>query len=102
MREIKGDKTGIGYCDVPLDLTLSHHHVTAGADSRIYLISDGFNDQVGGEKRRAMGKRRLLNLLQDNVDAPMESQRTAVMDMFTAYQGDEVRRDDITMVGFRL
>ena len=73
-----------------------------GADNRFYLISDGFNDQVGGEKGRALGKKRLLNLLLDNVDEPMERQRTAVMDMFTAYQGDELRRDDITMVGFKL
>ena len=102
IREFKGDKTGIGYCSVPINIELTSHHVDAGADSRYYLISDGFNDQVGGEKRRALGKKRLLKLLQDNVDEPMDRQRTAVMDMFKAYQGNELRRDDITMVGFKL
>ena len=101
-REIKGDKTGIGYCHVPLNLKLNSHHIDVGEDSRFYLISDGFNDQVGGEKRRALGKKRLLNVLQDNVGEPMDRQRTAVMEMFTAYQGDELRRDDLTMFGFRL
>ena len=101
-REIKGDKTGIGYCNVPLEIELNSHHLDADADSCFYLISDGFNDQVGGKKRRALGKKQLLKHLQDNVDEPMERQRTAVTNMFISYQGDEVRRDDITMVGFKL
>ncbi len=29
-------------------------------------------------------------------------QRDAIMAAFTAYQGDEIRRDDVTFLGFRM
>ncbi len=37
-----------------------------------------------------------------NADQPMASQREAILMAFTEFQGDEFRRDDLTMVGFRL
>ena len=102
LREIKGDKTGIGYIDITLDLELKNHVVRATGETRFYLISDGIVDQIGGQKRRALGKRRLIRALCDNMTAPMGEQFEAIMEMFNAYQGHERRRDDITMVGFRL
>jgi PAS domain S-box-containing protein len=102
MREIKGDKTGIGYCNVPLTLNLATHHVSTKEDSQFYMFSDGFNDQIGGDKGRGFGKRRMLDLLTRHADKTMSNQREAIQKAFTGYQGDELRRDDLTMVGFKL
>ena len=100
--EVKGDKTGIGYTNVPIQLELKNHSVEHINDAFYYLFSDGFTDQVGGVRRRGYGKRRVVELLVRNADKPMAGQKEAILEAFKHYQGDEARRDDLTMVGFRI
>ena len=102
MREVKGDKTGVGYKDVPLKLTLKNHTVACGDGAGFYMFSDGFNDQIGGPRRRGFGKRKILDHLSRLCAEPMAMQRDAVMSVFSEHQGDEERRDDLTMIGFKL
>ncbi len=100
--EIKGDKSGIGYRQVPLDRTFTNHEVPQTPGSAYYLFSDGLVDQVGGDKRRAFGKKRIIAVLKEYLTRPLAKQRDAIMAAFTAYQGDEIRRDDVTFLGFRI
>ena len=100
--EIKGDKSGIAYRHVPLDQAITNHEVPLTPGSAYYIFSDGLVDQVGGEKRRAFGKKRIIALLEEHLAGPLAEQRDAVMAAFTAYQGDEIRRDDVTFLGFRM
>ena len=65
------------------------------------MFTDGFTDQIGG-KGRALGKRRLLEMLQSQSDQAMAEQKAQFLESFHAYQGDQIRRDDLTMLGFRL
>ena len=67
-----------------------------------YLYSDGIIDQVGGEKRRGFGRKRLLRLLSELQHRPMAEQMTEIQHAMAEFQGDEIRRDDVTVVGFRL
>jgi len=101
-REVKGDKTGIGYIDVPIRLELKNHDIGHLDGASYCMFSDGFNDQVGGSRGRGFGKRRILDLLLRLKDRPMAAQREAILETFTEFQGDELRRDDLTMVGFQL
>ena len=100
--EIKGDKSGIGYRHVPPDQAFTNHEVTLAPGSTYYMFSDGLVDQVGGDKRRAFGKKRIIALLEDHLTRPLTEQRDAIMDAFATYQGDEIRRDDVTFLGFRM
>ena len=100
--EIKGDKSGIGYHHVPLDRAFTNHQVPLSPGSAFYLFSDGLVDQVGGDKRRAFGKKRIIALLEGHLGRPPAEQRDAITAAFTAYQGDEIRRDDVTFLGFRM
>ena len=100
--EIKGDKSGIGFRQVPLDRAFANHTVDIEPDTVFYMFSDGLVDQVGGAKRRAFGKKRIIALLEEHLARPLAEQRDAVMAAFTAYQGDEIRRDDVTFLGFRM
>ena len=98
--EIKGDKSGIGYHHVPLDRAFTNHQVPLSPGSAFYLFSDGLVDQVGGDKRRAFGKKRIIALLEERLGRPLAEQRDAITAAFNAYQRDEIRRDDVAMVGF--
>lgn len=99
--EIKGRKFGIGYADVAEDLNTETHLVEATPSMTFYMVSDGIIDQVGGTKRRGFGKRRLKDTLLSIQDRPMAEQGGAILESFAAYQGEEKRRDDVTLVGFK-
>ena len=100
VEEIKGDRSAIGYRRVSPETEFTNHTIEANGPASFYMFTDGFVDQIGG-KGRALGKRRLLEMLKDHDAQSMAEQRTQVLRGFLSYQGAQVRRDDITMVGFR-
>ena len=74
--------------------------VTPG--TRIYMTTDGFIDQVGGERRRSFGKRRFVDLLATNGHSSMAEEQAVLRAELLSYQGDESRRDDVAVIGMRL
>lgn len=101
IREIKGDKMGIGYRRSDPNFVFTNHRVELSPDLSFYLYSDGVVDQIGGEKRRGFGRKRFQNLLAGLQDRRMSDQLLEIQDAFRAFQGDELRRDDVTVVGFK-
>lgn len=98
--EFKGDKAGIGYRRVPQDVAFTDLSLEFGDNSAFYLTTDGLIDQVGGARRRAFGKRRFSEFVGRHQGRPMPEQRLSLMKVLAEYQGEEVRRDDITVLGF--
>ncbi len=92
--------TARNWLHVPHDRAFTNHQVPLTQGSAYYLFSDGLVDQVGGDERRAFGKKRIIALLEEHLARPLAEQGDAIMAAFTAYQGDEIRRDDVTMLGF--
>ncbi len=101
VQEIKGDRTGIGYRAVPRDLELTNHTIEATPGASFYMFSDGITDQIGGPKQRSFGKKRLAKFFEDHYDRPMKEQKLRILDAFRHYQGEQLRCDDVTVVGFR-
>ena len=101
-RELKGDKGGIGYRRVPIDTAFSNHALPHRPGGAYYLVTDGFVDQIGGPRRRAFGKRRLFAKLLEVQSSPMAEQRRILIQTLEAYRGEEPRRDDVTVVGFKV
>jgi serine phosphatase RsbU (regulator of sigma subunit) len=66
------------------------------------MTSDGLIDQIGGERHRAFGLARLLSLLDRHQDQPMVDQKNLLVAALSDYQGREIRRDDVLVLGFRL
>ena len=102
VEEIKGDKAGIGYKGTSAEFAFKTHEVPLKKGLSFYLVTDGMTEQVGGDNRRVFGKRRLKALIEANHHRPKSEQRTQIMASFTAYMGDEPRRDDLTCVGFKI
>jgi len=100
--EIKGDKKGIGYRHIDPMVTFSTQTTAIKEGDTFYLTSDGIIDQIGGTKRCGFGKKRLKALLIENSKLPLADQKTEIMKTFIRYQGNERRRDDVSMIGFRL
>jgi len=100
--EVKGDKSGIGYRGIPRDFNFNTHDVEYHDSGTFYMTSDGLTDQVGGPKRLGFGKRRLKALLCEIEPLPLEQQREKILQALEDYQGGERRRDDVSLVAFRL
>jgi len=101
LEEVKGDKAGIGYRRTSRDQTFTDHKLKIGLGARYYMTSDGAIDQIGGERRRAFGKRRIREQLEANMERSLDEQAAAVLAALAEHQGDEARRDDVTMVGLQ-
>ncbi|MBL29234.1 MAG: hypothetical protein CMM50_17020 [Rhodospirillaceae bacterium] len=101
MSEIKGDRSGIGYRHVPRDRHFTVHAIENPSGSTFYMVSDGMIDQIGGERRRSFGRKRLLQIIEETSSLPLTEQRETIFGRFTEHQGQEIRRDDVTMLAFR-
>lgn len=99
---LKGTKAGLGYRRFPFDQEFAETEIAAAAGRSFYLTTDGLIDQLGGEIRRAFGKRRLTALLSEMADAPFAERGRAIRAALEAYQGDNTRRDDVWVAGFKL
>ncbi|SLM28306.1 putative Stage II sporulation E [Desulfamplus magnetovallimortis] len=99
---IKGERKSIGYCNVPQDITFTSHTIDLLPDNTYYMTSDGLLDQVGGEKKRSFGKKRFMRLILEMKELPLYRQSAYISDALKVYQGSEKRRDDVSVMGFRL
>ncbi|MFZ5570894.1 MAG: AAA family ATPase [Thermodesulfobacteriota bacterium] len=99
-RLIKGDRRSIGYASSDLGLTFTNHDIPLNAETRVYLYTDGFIDQLGGLRRRRFSSRRLRELLQENVHRPFPGQRETLLKAFRKHKGMNEQQDDVTVIGF--
>lgn len=100
--EIRGDRKSIGYKRTPEDYRFHEQQVAVHPDTVLYITTDGYLDQNGGEQDYAFGRRRFVRLLQEASGLSMAQQKDMFIDQLGEYQGKEWQRDDITLLGLRL
>lgn len=98
--EIKGDRFGIGYRDVPPQAVYTSHDLGRDGNRVFYMTSDGLVDQIGGPKGRGFGKRRFKGLLHQLESLPMAERSAHVRRVLNDFQGSQRRRDDVSVLGF--
>lgn len=99
---INGDKQSIGYKDSDNDFGFTDHIIDVESHGSFYMKTDGFTDQLGGEKKLRFGTNRFKQLIQDNYTAPYGEQRKTFLQSLIAYQGANEQMDDITLIGFHV
>lgn len=67
----------------------------------LYLYTDGFADQFGGEKGKKFRHARLRELFGEIADKPAETQRTMLESTFNSWKGELEQIDDVCIVGVR-
>lgn len=102
MSEVKGDKNGIGYRGIPSDVKFTNSAISLEQGQCFYMSTDGLIDQVGGDKRRAFGKRRFKELISSMVGQTFSRQKKSVLEALKKHQGAEIRRDDVSAIGFQI
>ena len=101
-RCIRGDRCGLGYVRSDPGFRFTDVAVKLPPGSRVYLASDGLPDQVGGDRRFPYGKRRFMEFIEQGRGTPIAVQGADLSRELKRYQGEESRRDDVTVIGFEL
>jgi len=100
--EIKGISYTIGTDANHKGKPFINHSIKLNQGISFYLATDGFKDQVGGERRLPFGKKGILAVLKSTQQCTMEEQKEILWSTYEDYKKDEILRDDVTMFGFRL
>lgn len=97
-----GDKHGIGYHDTPEDAVWETKTIALQGAPLLAITTDGIIDQLGGPKNIAHGKRRLYQFLSEHHQLTASAVAKNFKTAFTEWQGTQRRRDDVSLLLFRL
>lgn len=100
LEQIKGDRQPIGQFE---NLTqFSAHLIETQNIDWIYLYSDGYPDQFGGDKGKKIGSARFKNLLFESSHLPGSEQFAAVSSFFNQWKFNSEQTDDVCVIGIKL
>ncbi len=95
--EFKAANCPIGYH--PNEKPFYNQTISLLHDDIIYLFSDGFIDQVGGEFNRKFMRKNFYQLLLDISEKPMKEQHESIKTQFKEWKGALSQVDDVTILG---
>ena len=98
--EIKGDKQPIGIHTIETDFTT--HTIELKEQDTIYLFSDGFVDQFGGENRKKYKTPSFKKLLLSVQTKSLEEQKLIIDNAFETWRGKNEQIDDVCVIGIRV
>lgn len=78
-----------------------NHQIQLQERDTVYLFTNGFADQFGGERGKKFKMNRLKQLLLYNQDKTMSEQGVLLEQTFDEWRGDLEQIDDVCMIGLR-
>ena len=100
IEEIKADKQPIGKTDNPTPYTT--HKIDLNPGDTIYIFSDGYADQFGGEKGKKLKTVNFKKLLLSIKDQDMTVQKESIDEAFENWKGELEQLDDVCVIGVRI
>ncbi|MBI2279298.1 MAG: tetratricopeptide repeat protein [Bacteroidetes bacterium] len=98
--EFKPNKQPIGKVENPQPFTT--HTIELQKGDTIYVFTDGYADQFGGEKGKKFKYKSLKELLLSIQEQTMEEQKETLHTIFEKWKGDLEQVDDICVIGVRI
>lgn len=95
--EYKATSNPIGF--YPKEKEFENHTIELQDNDKIYIFSDGYVDQIGGDKRRKFMKRKFRELIKTMSSKPMKEQNEILKTTLDEWQGDFSQIDDIIVMG---
>ncbi len=98
--EVKANKQPIGYSERVNPFTT--HHLRLKKGTAVYLFTDGYVDQFGGEKGKKFKYRQLEQKITDICTLSMPEQKVSLEKIFDDWKGDLEQVDDVLVVGIKI
>ena len=71
-------------------------------NTSIYMFSDGYLDQFGGNNNEKFNTQRFREMILNNRNLPMEKQKAILSDTMDKWKGDRQQIDDFLVLGVKL
>ncbi|NOR87093.1 MAG: tetratricopeptide repeat protein [Bacteroidales bacterium] len=98
--ETKPNKQPIGKFDNPKPYTT--HNINLLKGDSIYIFSDGYADQFGGEKGKKLKAKAFKKLLLSIQHLNMKEQKEFIDEAFNSWKGDLDQLDDVCVIGVKI
>lgn len=98
--EYKADKQPVGKYDGIKPFT--NHEIPLEINDTLYLFTDGFADQFGGEKNKKLTKARFKEILININNLRLEEQHQYLLDFLNEFKGSNEQVDDILVMGVKI
>jgi len=99
--EIRGDRMPIGY-SIRMDTVFTNHEISLKKDDMIYLLTDGFQDQLSGKTMQKFKRNNLRELFTGIYKLPLAEQKSLLEVSFDGYRDDYPQIDDVLIFGLRI
>lgn len=99
--ETKADKVSIGRSDLNREVQFTSHRIEVQQGDTVYLFSDGYADQFGGELMKKFKYKNLKELILRIQPETMADQRAIMDETIEQWRGDVEQLDDILVIGRR-
>ena len=101
-KTLKGDVFSIGGMFGRADINFTSQKIKIEKGSTIYLFTDGFVDQFGGEKNTKFLSGRFETLLQNIQPMDMEHQKENLSTAFDDWKAQNKQLDDLLVMGIKI
>jgi phosphoserine phosphatase RsbU/P len=104
LHEIRADRHSIGGEQLEKERVFAKHTISIDTPTWIYLFSDGFPDQFGGERRKKFMTKNLKNLLFEHHQKPFSQQKEILEETFENWKNTahENQLDDVLVIGCKI
>jgi PAS domain S-box-containing protein len=100
--ELKGDRQGISAATDLEKKPFGSQTVNIQSQDCVYLFTDGYSDQFGGESGKKFLDKRVRNLLLTLQGKSMETQKQILDKSFEDWRGEMDQVDDVLVIGFKI
>lgn len=98
---LSSDRAWIGYDPFGVK-SMSTQCLDTKPGDMVYLFSDGYTDQFGGEKVKKFNRKRFLRMLSSIAELRCELQGNELKHAFRNWKGNQEQVDDVCVVGVRV
>lgn len=99
--EIMGDKHSIGL-NIEQRKKFTDHLIELQKNDCVYMFSDGYSDQFGGDKGKKFKYKNLITLLERISSLACTEQYKELSDNFDAWKGNYEQLDDVLVFGYKV
>ncbi len=98
----RASRISLGYLKPPAQAPLEHHISLAEGDLLV-MVTDGVTDQIGSDPahRKSFGNRRIEHTLANDAIQTASDAKQALLAALADWQGQDQRRDDVSIIGIR-
>lgn len=101
LEEIKADRISIGG-RFSNNVKFTSHKITYEKGDFLYMFSDGYFDQFGGEDNKKLNKTKFREILQEISSLPPDAAKSRLDEHFEKWRGARPQLDDMLVIGTEL